>query len=266
MSFPVVFPPELTDTSRQPPNGISGLLTWYRSDDVLLSTNEVLQWTDRSGNGYHLTPPSSTQRPTYVVSDPLLVHPVLVGDGVNDVLRTSFITQLAGVPAITVFAVQYKLFTSVSSKVIYNFLGSTGTTVNNLGAFLFYNASDGLSFNMARFPSPNSFSTDTLATATNVPYILSNVWNRAGATHDTRFVVYKNGLLQTTTPAAANNPMTGSPAFISLPLEVFGRFTAGSLSGATRFAELLVYNRVLTTEERQSVEHYLGARYSIAVP
>lgn len=265
MSFPIVFPIDLQDTSRQPPNGISGLTAWYRSDDVLLSTNEVLQWTDRSGNGYHLTPPSSTQRPTYVVSDPLLKHPVLVGDGVNDVLRTSFITQLAGVPAITVFAVQYKLFTSTSTRIIYNFLESTGTTINNLGASLFYNASNGLSFNMARFPSPGVFATDTLATATNVPYILSNVWDRAGATHDTRFVVYKNGVLQTTV-AGTDNPMTGSPAFISLPLEVFGRFTAGSLSGATRFAELIVYNRVLTTEERQAVEHYLGARYSIAVP
>jgi len=265
MSFPIVFPIEPQDASRQPPDGISGLLTWYRSDDVVLSTNEVLQWTDRSGNGYHLTPPTSGQRPTYVVSDPLLKHPVLVGNNINHVLRTSFITQLAGVPAITVFAVQYKLLTSVSSKIIYNFLGSTGTTINNLGASLFYNAANGLSFNMARFPSPGVFSTDTLATATNVPYILSNVWNRAGATHDARFVVYKNGVLQTTT-AATNNPMTGSPAFISLPLEVFGRFTAGSLAGATRFAELIVYNRVLTTEERQSVEHYLGARYGIAVP
>lgn len=265
MSFPIVFPIEPQDACRQPPDGISGLLTWYRSDDVLLSTNQVLQWTDRSGNGYHLTPPDIAHRPTYVVSDPLLKHPVLVGDGVNDVLRTSFITQLAGVPAITVFAVQYKLFTSTSTKIIYNFMGSTGTTINNLGASLFYNASNGLSFNMARFPSPGVFATDALATATNVPYILSNVWNRAGATHAARFVVYKNGALQTTV-AGTDNPMTGSPAFISLPLEVFGRFTAGSLSGATRFAELIVYNRALTTEERQSVEHYLGARYSIAVP
>ena len=265
MSFPILFPQSIEELHRQPPNGISGLTAWYRSDDVVLSTNQVLQWTDRSGNGYHLTPPDIAHRPTYVVSDPLLKHPVLVGDGVNDVLRTSFITQLAGVPAITVFAVQYKLFTSTSTKIIYNFMGSTGTTINNLGASLFYNASNGLSFNMARFPSPGVFATDTLATTTNVPYILSNVWNRAGATHAARFVVYKNGALQTTV-AGTDNPMTGSPAFISLPLEVFGRFTAGSLSGATRFAELIVYNRVLTTEERQSVEHYLGARYSIAVP
>lgn len=51
------------------PASISGLQIWHRSDSVALSGSNVTQWNDLSGNGRHAQVINSSTNPTYTASD-----------------------------------------------------------------------------------------------------------------------------------------------------------------------------------------------------
>lgn len=254
---------------REQPDSISGLCAWYRSDDVVLSGSTVVQWNDRSGNAYHATSPTETQRPTYVfVDNPLGSQPCLVGDGVNDVMVTPSIIQINDVAAITTFCVQYKTTATVGRlKIIWNLVETSGSTNLSLDANYFYNTDNptGLSFNFGSHPLPGLSSVakiDVIPTITT-PFVSTTVWDRSGTTQATRFIPYINGTVNTVTSVADFDYTKKS--FSSTPLHIFGRASNAVFACPARFAEMIIYNRVLTTAERQSVERYLGSRYGISV-
>lgn len=71
------------------PAELPGLAAWYRADLVVESGGAVSQWTDRSGNGYHLTQATGTLQPSLVTTGGPNDQPFIRFDGVDDYLRNA---------------------------------------------------------------------------------------------------------------------------------------------------------------------------------
>lgn len=66
----------------------SKILAYYRSDTVLIETG-VSQWTDLSGNGYHLTQGTGAKQPSYNLTSGSNSTPEIIFDGSNDTLANT---------------------------------------------------------------------------------------------------------------------------------------------------------------------------------
>jgi hypothetical protein len=216
-----------------PPTTISGLMLWFEAGQIsgVADGGAVATWSDASGNGHDATQATGTKQPLYRSTGTLPNgKPVVVFDGVDDTLGLSATLGSAA----TVFMVCNP--SAVASAYLIGGNGSGNTPAIISG------------FSSKSFEYFDSGDRQTLSASGTGFHVLS--------------VVQTDG-------SSYAGWFDGASAFSASPtVNISGKTltTIGSAGGTSNFAgfsvaEIIVYNRALTTTERQQVESYLTAKY-----
>lgn len=222
-------------------NQISGLVLWLndtsskwqestRITPAVLDTDPVGAWDDASGQGNHALQATVGARPTLKLAIQN-GRPVVRFDGVDDFLGTVVLTLPTAFTAIIVYA----------NRVNVNgtLLGlTTGGTL--------------LQRNATFFPNVAEASMTAISTL-NVHNILTM---RYDYTADT-YAHWMDGTADVTDATVRT--------YLGAVLLGLGSRSSGVEPLAGDIAEVVLYNRLLSTAERQTVERALGARWGVTV-
>ncbi len=222
----------------------SGLSLWLKADaGVTLSGANVTSWADQSGNGNNATAAGS-YRPTFVSTDAQFNNkPSILFDGVGN----SFV-----IPSIN-FNINSNNSIFVAFRVSD---GAGGTFLTQGGAGNYILAITDNQFNIS-----NS-NTDGIMLA---GFVLDNTKNIASATNNNyNFTLYQNGSQVGDTTFYNDFANDGTKMFIGGDSSDVNSEQASSYWLNGKIAEIIVYNRAVTTPERQKVEAYLMDKYAIA--
>lgn len=201
----------------------------------------VTTWTDRSGTARHATQSTLSLRPTYR-SAGINGRPSLRFDGIDDHLRIGTALLSGSTPRTVVFVIRP---TAVGNRGVID-LGDGRAN----GAAFMVTPEYGV-----RVMGGNRLFQQAASGAAEI-----GVVTLAGATTAT-IAAHVNGV-------ALAVGSTGSMAINTAGLASIGTFTAiptNKHNFAGDIAEILVYNRVLSAAEIDTMERYLSAKYSIAV-
>ncbi len=223
-----------------------GLQAWYDAADSSTITSsgsplQVSQWDDKSGNGYHVTQGTGTNQP---VTGETTTNGLNVLDFVNDYFNIPSGLYSLAAGGNTVFIVSQKTAEDGAFDTLYNM--RTGTTNKN---FMLYSATAG-AIDWRSNNAGSGTTSNTGNTNTNFQILRGR---RSGVTQ----AVAVNGGAETTDSNGSD--ITGiDSAFI------------GTLTGAANFlegslAEILMYNRSLSTLEIAIVERYLSNKWGVAL-
>lgn len=219
----------------------ANLKTWYKADFGVTGTTEVSRWTDLA-NGYDVTQGTATARPS-LVSSGMNFNPSLRFDGANDRL-------------------EYKAGRFMSTTSSGTFYGSANNKFDggyeNLGDLGIDNPHMGILGNQ-QIMWMNSSSpvqlTQTGTLSADQTYTWGYFWNGGGPNVGSGLRINGTELYDATTEATS----VGSGGVVD------GMFTIGSYEGVENWngdiSEVILYDRNLTTQEKQRVESYLSIRY-----
>lgn len=229
----------------------SGLAFWVKADaGVSLNGSAVTQWSDQSGNGRHATQSTTSSQPI-LVANGLGGKPALQFDGVDDFLQ--FGLPINGWTGMTIVMVSSStgdpsgganggenapLFWDETASWGWTFLSPFQTSVKlrfgttQTGNLSAYSRPAAIGSSMTTTISKHDGATDTL-------YVNgSQVWSAGGKT--------------ASIAGAVGTPWIGRGA--------------GSTFFSGRIAEILVYNRAITDDERQTIETALADKYTASAP
>lgn len=227
------------DSSQVRGFAVQDIVLWLRADDLVGTYDdgdEVLTWSDISGNGYDAT--GSTGSAPTLDLDGFNGRPTLSFDG------TELLTANLG-GATGDFSI---FFVSNSSKNV-----ADGTTSVAFGP----NAATGLSF----LYTYNSLWYNKLATVTganvtgSTPTSANHVFS---AVHDdlTSLTLYRTG-----ESIGSDSSITNSVSFSDLIIGA--QYAAGTNPHVGDIAEIIIINKALSNEERQWFEGYLAWKYGL---
>lgn len=223
------------------PDAIAGLTGWFRADLVsgISDGGAVTTWADQSGGARDLTQGTAANKPTYKHSV-ANGRPAISFDGIDDFMdTTALMSAFIGASAGTIFVVyfvpsdasgtQYLLSDTAATPNVQAYVDSTPNFValNNDGA------------------------SDTAAKSTTL-----GAWHVGLWMHDATNINAGNDDADT---AALASTASGATSSLANPLRV-GRSGSTYLKGY--IAEIVVYNAILSEENRRRVEKYLATKYA----
>lgn len=234
------------------PTGIPGLALWLDASDAATITldgsNNVSQWSDKSGNARNAAQASTTLRPGYLTSG-INGRPALVGDGVDDLMTwpafasgtnhnfyivAAYDTGIARLPFL--------------SGLVFG--GGVACMNNRMG-----DTSSNPAIGM-QISGVTSFDLQAAGQANNIksgiPFVMS-LYRNAGT--------YK---AKWTYASLVNvGTFTGGPATNATGTNVIFSGTGGSAS--FRIAELVCYTKDLSAGEEASLSAYFLSRYGVGI-
>jgi len=220
----------------------SGLSLWLKADaGVTLSGSDVTAWADQSGNGNNATSP--TIAPTFVSSS-INSKPAISFNNDSSWMQIPQ-NSIGNSGNISIFVV----LNYVSGAVILNkgdaasFEATVWELTTNTG-FGFVN-NDGGEFSWNVVP---------VSPAENTPLLLEG-FSSAGVSQ-----LAFNGT-NSGDPSGANAGFNDISQYIGIGGGGDGGSTVSPLDA--RIAEIIIYNRQVTSPERQQVEAYLNTKYAI---
>lgn len=233
-------------TNIRSPHTISGLTFWVDANKIpsLADGAAVAAWLDLSPTKAHATQATSGNRPVYKVN-------ILNGKPiVRFTAASSHYLQLASGLSIDDNVTFFAVLKSTSNATAQTFFGQNSTT----GAPHFSLNKGGITL-----PSIGTFipgfnvafaSVDTLTSFCIFEYRRAG----AGATHN----LWKTAVAQS---LGVNN----TNDFTAAGTQFIGRRASASEHFDGDIAEIIIYNRALSTAERQAIEWYLSAKYNLGV-
>ena len=230
------------------PTQISGLKLWLKADsNYSLNGSEVSAWNDCSGNNYNATQSTSANRPTWV--DAVINNkPVVRFDGINDSLLGSTISN-------------------IESRACDMFIVISGATESAQDAFstFFGIGSRGSGFMACRYLwSANqdmvlqNSSTYLFSSANDLP---NSGYNykifQISKEFNTSLDAYINGnLIASSSSSGATGSFTNNAFVLGKMYGSYTSFYKGDM------AEVIIYNSVLSSTDRQKVVDYLRNKYA----
>ena len=225
---------------------VSGLQLWYAARLMSGIDGAAIVPTDFSGNGRDATQATGTKQPLFKTNI-INGKPVFRFDGTDDFLNVPAI-DLTGTNGLTLFAVVANI-TSGSDRVIFE----CSTNINSFtDGFLLYRES-GNSMVAALRGNAGASGSNFISTVsvTSAATVVSATYDKSLATNEV--TNWLNGTSAGTRGANVNNTNNfGNRA------SFIGMRAGTTLPLAGDIAEILLYNRVLTTAERQQIEAYLS--------
>lgn len=230
------------------PTEFSGNVLWLDAMDDTTITKDgsdlSSQWGDKSNSGYDFTS-SGSNRPTYDLTK-LNNKAALDYDGTDDYMSKSGITSLFSVSADFSIFIVFKLdVDDTTNKTIF------ASTINSTNRFVI---ARNLDQELICGTYDGSYSGSVVGfTDTTSGHIV-------GMTHTSADVIdaFLDG---TQMPSGSFNTSAATNAITTI-----GAKTDGTLNFDGGIAEVIVYNRVLSYQERNTVTTYLGAKWRISVP
>lgn len=210
------------------PTDLSGLQLWVDASDFV-SAGAISQWDDKSGLNNHLIQGTGANQPSVVLSVQNS-KPIVRFDGVNDF---------------------FSLTSTISSTTDY-------TCVGVLKAFDGTSIVCGLSANLESVYPFLQVAGDTYASDVNSYIFATNSVTSFCAIAGTRSGSTK-GLRKNNSPLSTS---TATLARAGGDFSIFGMLTV-SFSSKGDFAEVIYYNRVLTTQELTDVQTYLATKWAL---
>jgi PKD repeat protein len=228
------------------PLDIPGLSVWLKSDQNLtLSGSNVSSWGDISGNGYLFSEAVSAKQPLIANTNAKLNdHPSINFDGIDDGLLSTTNVAL-GTSGSSIYMVA-----NLNSHLDYGMLLCYGT--NNVGSWNFRLRSSSPNITLINGanntgaglnnPSPKDLSTSNFTILNGSVDSSSSQWNTS-----------ENGLLTD----SIINPFVQADANI-IYIANRGNATHTNLN----IAEIILYDRELSSNEHDSIVQYLRIRYA----
>jgi hypothetical protein len=239
-----------TSTSSSTPSGsISGNVT-----NAIVESQPVISWADQSGNGNNATPVANN--PIYNISD-LNNKPTISLTSMSDYVERVFkiSSNPLGASGSTAFSVQYV-------EDVCNAPDDNGPIFGNFGG-----SEDSASSSQTHYPyGPTCLVYDAFGTRLRKdqitsPVTIANSWTLYSVkSADNDWQSFVNGQLMYSDPTNTYSSAVGGD---DTTLYIGKQTANGTYSLKGKVAEVIVYNRVLTTEERQQVEAYLNQKYAI---
>ena len=216
----------------------TNLKVWLKADEgITLNGSTVSNWEDQSGNGNDVSQSTALNQPTYI-PDVLFGKPILRFNGSNRLVATDFSSPLS--QPNTIFMV-WKLTDGTSNTFIYD--GDTaGLGRNSLGYI------SGTDIFIQAYPP----SVTILQYTKSFPF--SDFITTSAIYNGSSSEIFINGfsVISGSIGAASMNGLIIGDSWNS------GWFFIGDL------AEIIVYNELLGTTERQQIETYLNNKYLIS--
>jgi hypothetical protein len=244
--------PMISDSGGNTPTTIPNLGLWLKADaGVTLVGGAVDAWADQSGNGRDFSAPASANRPAY--SGTLNGLPVLTFDGSTDYLQgnAASLNIAQDVGGFTIIAV---VKTGASTLQRYVSVGN-GTNLSQARATI------GVTTTQweltGRRLDADSLQTVVGGAANTNPVIQSAMYRYSVATAG--LFINSASQVDTAFQTAGNTSNTPSLRFVIGCNINLTSFLVGDL------AEVIVYQRAISVEERNSVERYLSVKWGIAI-
>jgi hypothetical protein len=217
--------------------------------------SNAAQWDDISGNGRHATQAVGANQPS-IVTGAINGRQVRRFDGVDDTMQFASLDIAKNVPGLTIYAVYRWLSNPTASKAVFAAQGNGTTGLRAwLGAGLI---SRKLNIRARRTESDSAVNVNSSADNTLDFIIHAGIINYTGQ-ELTQFI---NGSLDGSAAAsfdAANSANTDSNAVAVGSNPGVGNFSNIDL------AELLAFQRVLATAERQLLDRWASTKYAITL-
>jgi len=261
-------------TYRYLPDDFAGLQLWLRPDAGVYSdagitpaesSTAVAQWNDRSGNGRHATRVGTSGNLTlenFALGGMPVVR-VSDKDG-GDYLQT-LAYAVADTNDLTVFVVSRADPQTLNGSAIHQLVGS-GSPLNGGGAFSIATMRPNLGGpgNLGYFGrSYNPFPYDEYTSNDLTPnfgdgggHVIALQLSGAASGNGT-FTGYYDGQVKEVHNGVSSNPANG-------PVEIGGAAYHSSVRYAGVFGDILIYDRVLSDDERNRVGWYLQHKYALA--
>jgi hypothetical protein len=210
---------------------------WYNAESVIKdSSNSVSQMNDLSGNNYHLQQPIAAKQPLWT-DNQLNGKPVISFDGIDDFMTVNFGQT---------FEQPNTFFIVFSSETAPNSAAGIFDGITDHGA-VFTISSD----NTLVAISSNSTTINQIKYNKTSPfnYILSSI-----IYNNTNSVLLENGVVK-------DSGILDNLGFSDLQI---GRRTwLNTTYSKVNIAELIFYDRLLNSRERQYIENYLMNKYAL---
>ena len=240
----------------QPKLPASGLALWLRADTLNLANSaSVTSWKDESGNGHEFVQGTANAQPTYVTSDADFNSKSHIHFDGGDSLTLAFDAAL-NTNQVTMFVVStVDSDTGNLQTIVENSNGNTGWILYaNMSASPVANS---WQLNSGTGSALTTQSSSASAVVANTPSIATFTLaggNGAGDSATKSFHV--NGTQVNQSTAGYTKKASGTQSI--------GINAAGGLALTGQIAEIIQYNRALTSAERDMVESYLSQKYNIA--
>jgi hypothetical protein len=220
------------------PNQISNCSLWLDAADattVTLSESNVTAWNDKSGNGYNL---STVNNPVYTLSSVNRLNAITT-NGTNNYLQN---TTLSIAQPFTFFSVaKLRTASTATYQLVLQGTNASGSTA----VVLFTPATSSVLTMWAG--TANVTTSPTIAITSNVTHLYEAVFNNSSS------VLGRNGTITTGL----------SPGTLALNgFRVGAEWNLGIFQPGEH-CENIIYNRVLSTSERQQVEGYLAKKWGL---
>lgn len=246
------------------PSELAGLAGWYAADlstkwqdsarttPVTADGDPVGAWDDLSGNGNHFTQSTGAQRPAYRTAQ-INGRAVLDLDGTGDVMYANGLSSVySGTDVASSAFVAFRKVSNTTHDEVY---GASRSSASNPLHLIVSNDNAGL-YRFLRRDDAGSTGNVNGSTATLVATVHSNVYT--GTTASTWIDGADTAILDDSADVGATT---------------IDRVTIGAINlggpevsyADVEIAELVVYNRALSTGERRAIERYLGTKYGVTM-
>jgi uncharacterized repeat protein (TIGR01451 family) len=246
------------------PGGVTGPRLWFKADEGVTTTGTtVTAWADQSGNGSNAT---GVGTPVYK-TNALNGYPTIEFSGAPDRLATPalqlFATNNAPLTTFVVFdtdnaegqkfLINHGVPPVCSNSFEIGYDTGTGTGSGNFGIH------KGCS--NATIAPANTITNNTFNLMTNVVFATGTTPNNQA--------IYQNGTALTLANTLTGWVSAGSYSTSSRPIDIGARNDYGSGTYNAHhvgdIAEVLIYQRNLTTAERERVHSYLALKYGMTL-
>lgn len=220
------------------PDDINGLWAWYKGDVGIIGTSQVINWQDQSG-----------------LTNDLLTNSTYYPEAVSDTVGTLNTTVIK--------KINYATLANMSTAANFPNTNATGVTLFVVGKVI---SSPGLLNYVVKAPTTELYTNNT-------PSMNSLVGGGSTLNQSislNTYYTFRNNTDLSNVYFSINNntPLTDvfSPSFyLARPFRIFsqgGPYPFPSEQGDMAYAEIIVYNTVLTPSEIAGVEAYLRNKYN----
>lgn len=233
----------------QYPSDFSDLVVWLKADSGAtfdIATKRVGAWTDQSGNVNGVEQGTSGKQPLRYGYDGANDKTYLSFDGTNDGMTSGRNCPISA-NSYTIFAVAKQNSTQSDVKPIFDYTRTPETTRIVVGF------KDNKLYSSVKSSTTFSAKEQTSGSSTSYGMIATSLDGSTG-THVAQF---NNELKQSLT-------MLGWASSLTFDRTTFS-IGNSSVDGAadTNIEEIIVYNRLLTEEEKLDIRNYLNTKYKI---
>lgn len=250
------------------PDDISNLFAWYKADAITGASNgdSIQTWSDSSGNSRDMSQATSGSRPTYHTSVQNS-QPVLRSDGTRNIRAATasdwkFLHSTGG----TIGAV-LKAGSSTNPNALFAPLGTSDTITSSIGFDVLYDDRSSLALNEAfRCRVMNQQGEIQVADVSvqnvvpfNAFHVLVVALDADNSTANSRIKAHINGGTVIDGNTLTTTPSSSNP---SHPLELFATGN-GTRSFDGDLGEVVVYDAVLGSSDREKLEGYLAHKWGL---